>query len=190
MDDDAAVVKRQQAALVEAAEAVLSESGVQVDEVLGHVSWEDPNVRPFVPQPVSPEALMRLGRCVLALRRRPIPSSSPARPPPVDVREALARCRRAREHLSLDGYLFEPWTDLLEAMAARMVGRSLCALCAADVPHTDSVCCERRERRLRVALKELADATDSYSISSSNMARERLDRALESARVVLSETGP
>ncbi len=183
--DDAMLVRRQQTALVEAAEAVLGECGIQVSDVLGEVSWDDPNVRPFAPQPVSPEAIMRLGRCVLALRRS-VRLSLPARARPVDLREALAKCREQRE---LAPGLFDAWDDLLEAVAAHLVGKPLCALCAADVPHTDSVCVERRERRLRTTLKELADATDAWTTSQRDSDYYRLAQVLKLARSTLSDCG-
>ena len=56
-------------ALLDVAQAILGEAGVEIDVGKGMVTWEDPAIRPYAPQPITPDKLMMLGRVVLAAKR-------------------------------------------------------------------------------------------------------------------------
>lgn len=111
----------------------------------------------------------------------------------MDLREALTKCRESRARLSLQGFVFDAWTELLEAMAAKMAEEPLCPLCAADMPHSDSVCFEHRQRRVRGALKDLVEAIDLCQQGRDQVglyqARddEKFAAALAAARAVLEK---
>jgi hypothetical protein len=55
-------------AIVQTAERILAEAGIEVDEKAGVISWPDPNEIPIGPRPISYAALMELGRCVKSAR--------------------------------------------------------------------------------------------------------------------------
>ena len=54
---------------LDAAQAVLTEAGIEVDVESSATTWPDPEKTPFGPRPISGEALVALARSVLAARR-------------------------------------------------------------------------------------------------------------------------
>ena len=55
-------------ALLDAAESILDDSGIQIDDARGIVSWPDPSVVPHGPRPIAPERLIALARSVKSSR--------------------------------------------------------------------------------------------------------------------------
>ena len=55
-------------ALLDAAESILDDSGIQIDDARGIVSWPYPSVVPHGPRPIAPERLIALARSVKSSR--------------------------------------------------------------------------------------------------------------------------